>query len=154
MAAELLRFVSLPTAGLGSPLAQPGHRELPLVRSGDRLEIVVHHEGGGVESMSLPPEAADVMRGILDELARGARLAVLRDDQELTPNQAAKILGISRPLVVHRMESGDLPFRYVGTHRKCRLRDVLALQARLAEQQAALDALAADTDELRDTYGL
>ncbi|WP_159719106.1 helix-turn-helix domain-containing protein [Geminicoccus flavidas] len=68
-------------------------------------------------------------------------MAVLIEDQELTPNQAADILGMSRPLIVQRMEAGDLSFRYVGKHRRTRLKDVLTLKSRLDRQQAALDEL-------------
>jgi excisionase family DNA binding protein len=75
-------------------------------------------------------------------------VAVLSEDAEITPNEAAVILGISRPLVVHRMDIGDLPFRYVGKHRRARLADVLALKAKLDEQRSALKALAKDTDEV------
>jgi hypothetical protein len=46
------------------------------------------------------------------------------------------------------MEVGDLPFRYVGKHRRTRLKDVLALKSRLDAQQAALDELAEDTEDL------
>lgn len=49
---------------------------------------------------------------------------------EITPEQAGKILGISRPLVVQRMEDGRLPFYFVGTHRRCKLKDVLELKER------------------------
>ncbi len=46
----------------------------------------------------------------------GDRVAVGAEDQELNPAQASVVLGISRPLVVHRMDIGDLPFRYLGKH--------------------------------------
>ena len=55
---------------------------------------------------------------------RGEKVAVLAEDREVSPNEAAAILGMSRPLVVHRMDVGDLPFRYVGKHRRAKLRDV------------------------------
>lgn len=47
---------------------------------------------------------------------------------ELSPEDAGKILGVSRPLVVQRMDDGRLPFRYVGSHRRCSLSDVLKLR--------------------------
>ncbi|WP_435369988.1 hypothetical protein, partial [Acinetobacter baumannii] len=63
---------------------------------------------------------------LLSRLLNGERVAVLTEDQELSPTDASVILGISRPLVVHRMDIGDLPFRYVGKHRRASLKDVLA----------------------------
>ena len=47
----------------------------------------------------------------------------------LSPEQAAKVLRISRPLVYHRMDTGRLPFRQVGTHRRVLVKDVLALKS-------------------------
>lgn len=69
-------------------------------------------------------------------------------DQEVTPDQASGILGLARPLVVHRMDVGDLPFRTVGGDRRARLGDVLALKKRLDAQRASTDALVEDTEDL------
>jgi hypothetical protein len=79
---------------------------------------------------------------------------VLAEDQELSPTEASAVLGISRPLVVLRMDRGDLPFRYVGKHRRALLKDVLALKSRLDVRQAAIDLLAEDTEDLVQTHGL
>ena len=94
------------------------------------------------------------MEALLTRLASGERVAVLTEDQELSPTEASAILGISRPLVVLRMDRGDLPFRYVGKHRRALLRDVLALKARLDARQKALDELAEDTEDLIVNHGL
>lgn len=99
--------------------------------------------------MRLPPQAAVLLEAALGRLLQGERVAVLAEDQELSPNDAAAILGISRPLVVHRMDLGDLPFRYVGKHRRAKLRDVLALKATLDAQRRAMAALAEDAEDLR-----
>ena len=58
---------------------------------------------------------------------------------EASPNEAARILGISRPLFVHRMKIGDMPFRSVGAHRRATLRDVFALKSKFDAQRAATD---------------
>ena len=87
-------------------------------------------------------------------MLRGERVAVLAEDQELSPTEASAVLGISRPLVVLRMDRGDLPFRYVGKHRRALLKDVLALKSRLYARQTAMDALAEDTEDLVETHGL
>lgn len=46
------------------------------------------------------------------------------------------------------MDRGDLPFRYVGKHRRSLLKDVLALKSRLDARQTAVDALADDAEDL------
>lgn len=127
---------------------------LPKLVAGDRLEIHIHHEGGREQRLSIPPSAASAVEALLAHMLRGERVAVLAEDQELSPTEASAILGISRPLVVLRMERGDLPFRYVGKHRRALLKDVLALKSRLDARQAAMEALTEDTEGLIDTHGL
>ena len=78
---------------------------------------------------------------------------LLAETSEISPEDAASIPGISRPLVRRRMDAGVLPFRRVGTHRRLKLTDVLDLKrwevpVRAALLRAALDELRADTDDL------
>jgi hypothetical protein len=101
-----------------------------------------------VVSQAGAQEAAELIGGLLDHLAKGERVAVITEEQKLSPNDDAAILGVSRPLVVHSMEVGDLPFRYVGKHRRARLKDVLSLKSKLDEQRAALGALAEEIGAL------
>jgi len=114
---------------------------------GDQVEVRVRRKSGEDQVVRLPPKAAALLETALDHLLQGERVAVLTEDQELSPNDAAGILGISRPLVVHRMDIGDLPFRYVGKHRRTKLRDVLALKMKIDAQRKAMEALAADAEE-------
>ena len=88
------------------------------------------HANGTRESVRMPNSAVAVVRDILAKLVDAEGIAGLRGDDELSPEQAAAILGISRPRVVRRMDSGRLPFRYVGAHRRCCLSDVLKLHRR------------------------
>ena len=67
---------------------------------------------------ALPRQAAALVTDVLDRLVRGESVAVLAEDQELTPNEIARVVGLSRPLVVRRMDVGELPFRYIGKHRR------------------------------------
>jgi hypothetical protein len=74
-----------------------------------RVEVRVRQGTGPDQTLSLPPKAAAVLEVLLGHLFRGERVAVLAEDQELSPNDVASILGISRPQVVHLMDVGDLP---------------------------------------------
>lgn len=116
---------------------------------GDQVEVRVRRKSGEDQTVSLPPKAAALLQAALGHLLQGERVAVLAEDQELSPNDAAGILGISRPLVVHRMDIGDLPFRYVGKHRRTKLKDVLVLKTKIDAQQAAMEALAEDAEDLK-----
>jgi hypothetical protein len=125
---------------------------LPALRDVDRL--IAHLSGEGDRAVTLPPQIAALVGSLLARLRQGERIAILSDEEEISPQEASTILGLSRPLVVHRMNIGDLPFRYVGTHRRTRLKDVLALKEKLDATQAALDDLADETEILMRDHGL
>jgi hypothetical protein len=148
MTKHVLEFVEL------TPRQLKKADSFPKLVKRDRVEVRIRHSAGGDKTVALSPAAASMVETLLRHLLNGERVAVLTEDQEVSPNEAATILGISRPLVVHRMEVGDLPFRYVGKHRRAKLKDVLALKARLDQRQAALDALAKDTEELMRDHAL
>jgi hypothetical protein len=121
---------------------------------GDRVEVRVRRREGDDQTLFLPPDAAALIETLLNRLSQGERVAVLTEDQELSPNDAASILGVSRSLVVHRMDIGDLPFRYVGKHRRAALRGILALKTKIDSQRAAMEALADDAVDLGRRYGV
>ncbi len=114
----------------------------------DALEVGVLHADGTRETVALPPAVAGMVEDLLAKLSEAGHVALLAEDVEVSPEDAATILGISRPLLRRRMDAGVLPFRRVGAHRRPRLTDVLELKRREAPMRAALDELRADTDEL------
>jgi len=148
MASQVVKFAGL------SDRDRKRVGRLPKLASGDRMELHVRRSNGKEHVVALPAAAVGVVETLIDRLLSGDRVAVLAEDQELSPTEASAILGISRPLVVLRMDRGDLPFRYVGKHRRALLKDVLALKSSLDERQNALDALAGDTEDLMVNHGL
>ncbi|MSP02812.1 MAG: DNA-binding protein [Acetobacteraceae bacterium] len=148
MTTRVLQFVELSDRDR----RRTGRLEKPGV--GDGVEMRVRRRAGGDQTVTLPPGAAAVIEVLLGHLVNGERVALLAQDQELNPNEAANVLGISRPLVVHRMDIGDLPFRYVGKHRRAKLRDVLVLKTKIDAGRAAMEALADDAEDLRQRHGV
>jgi len=148
MTAQVLQFVELSDAD------RKATGSLGKLAKGDQIEVHIKRRGGDDQTLSLPPEAASLIESLLSHLSQGERIAVLTEDQELSPNDAASILGVSRPLVVHRMDVGDLPFRYIGKHRRTTLRDVLSLKTKIDVQRSAMEALAEDAEDLKKRYGV
>ena len=147
MTTHVLQFVEL------SDAARKETGRLGKLAKGDGVEVRVRRRSGSDQSLFLPPDAAALVEALLGYLLDGDRVAILTENQELSPHDAASILGVSRPLVVHRMDVGDLPFRYVGKHRRTTLRDVLGLKVKIDGQRAAIKALAEDADDLQQRYG-
>ncbi len=137
-----------------SGLSSQDLKKAPPLAKGDRILLRIQRGNGKDQPLSLPRAAFSVIQEAVDRLLKGERLAMVSENQEVSPTEASTILGISRPLVVLRMETGDLPFRYVGKHRRARMKDVVELKGRLDIQPVALDALAADSEDLTVERGL
>lgn len=90
-----------------------------------------------------PVESA--VRSMLDAVADGARVVVMRADDEVTPTQAAKLMGVTRQFVDRLCEDGVLPFRRLpgSRHRRIRVEDVLEVAAEREQRQAGGDAIRA-----------
>lgn len=114
---------------------------------GGRLELV--DDGSReIRSVVLTPRVAALLRQILDVLARGESVAIVPRHKMLTTQQAADLLNVSRPFLVRLLERGEIPFEYVGRHRRIRAEDLLAyMRHRDEERSRVLDELiAADAD--------
>lgn len=86
---------------------------------------------------------------VLEALANGADVAVLPLDAEITTQEAADLLGISRPTFVKLVESGHIPCRTPGVHRRLKVADVLAYRdAQEAERRAAFGELVLENQRL------
>ena len=130
--------------------------------SSERLATLVHAGrplalrvagAHGEEAVLLPAPAAELLLEILDDMATGSAVAVLRKDAELTTQRAADFLNVSRPFLVGLLEAGDVPFRKVGTHRRVRFEDLRRHKDATDDaRRRTLDELAADAQELRMGY--
>ncbi|MGH3274169.1 MAG: excisionase family DNA-binding protein [Streptosporangiaceae bacterium] len=112
----------------------------------------VHIQGElpGDDALVVPRQAAVLLARILGLLANGEGVNIIADTAELTTQQAAEFLNVSRPYLIKILESGEIPFRLVGTHRRIRFRDLSEYKNRddLARRRAA-DELTQLTQELR-----
>ena len=72
---------------------------------------------------------------ILVEMAAGNAVTLIPVHAELTMQQAAKILGVSRPFVVSQLEAGNLKFHKLSTHRRIHFLDVMAYKQRMTTER-------------------
>jgi excisionase family DNA binding protein len=91
----------------------------------------------------LPAPLAEALHQVLSALARNQAISIVPTDVELTTNQAADILNVSRSYVIQAVERGILPCRLVGSHRRLALPDVLTLRETMTVRaRRGLDDLA------------
>lgn len=101
------------------------------------------------ETLTLPRPIARMLQDILTQIAEGNAVTIMPLQAELTTQQAADLLNVSRPHLIKQLEGGRIAFHRVGTHRRIRLNDLLGYQRQLKdEQREALDALTAEAQEL------
>jgi len=106
---------------------------------------------GAGEQVEIPHEAYRVLRHVVAAMRRNLAVTVVPQAQTLTTQQAAGLLGVSRPTVVKLLDDGKVPYERIGTHRRILLRDVMAYRdQRRKEQYASLEAMGADMDEEED----
>lgn len=101
------------------------------------------------EMISIPPGALRLMVDVLTQLGQGRAVTVLPQNAELTTQEVADYLNVSRPYVVSLIEQHKLPARKVGTRRRVAFEDLLRYdEQQRAQRRAALDELARIDQEL------
>lgn len=117
------------------------NEELSEVRGEGSVRLVTA-DGREVE---LPSSALEALARVVHQMARGNAVSLVPVGEMLTTQQAADLLGVSRPHLVHLLEDGEIPFEKVGTHRRIRFEDLMAYKRVRDEQRR--DALRRLTEE-------
>lgn len=100
-------------------------------------------------TIRIPATAARLLLQILDELSQGHAVKVIPVLPELTTQEAADLLNVSRPTLIQLLGEGRIEFRKVGTHRRVRLDSLMSYKRALhADRLAALAELTAYDQEL------
>lgn len=88
-------------------------------------DIKIHIETGNDDVLVLPRPVVEMFAGILATLANGQGVQIMPVNAELTTQQAASLMNVSRPYVIGLLEDGEIPFRLVGRHRRIRFEDLM-----------------------------
>lgn len=131
-----------------SELAATASRELARA---SKEAISVRLEDG--TDLLLPKSVTALLIKIMTEMAKGNAVTLTPIHAELTTQEAANLLNISRPFLIRLLDEGKLPFHKVGTHRRIKFTDLEAYrEMRERERRAALEELAAQAQELGMGY--
>jgi excisionase family DNA binding protein len=106
-------------------------------------------DGKNMPSIELPPKALRMVANVLGMMAQRQPVMLLPQKLELSTQEAAAFLNVSRPFVVKQIDEGHLRCRKVGRHRRILFDDLMAYQQALHEEtEAALQALADQAQSL------
>jgi excisionase family DNA binding protein len=104
----------------------------------------------GQDTVTVPRIAVDLLVQVLAKLAAGQGVTLVPAHAELTTQQAADLLNVSRPYLIKLLEGDEIEYRTVGTHRRIKASSLMDYKARDdAKRRKAADELAAMTRELR-----
>lgn len=135
--------------------AVQGQRELASLLSTkfETQRIDIFDKEDKPHTLVLPTSALRLLVDILGELALGNAVKVVPVHAELTSQEAADLLNVSRPHLVKMLGEGAIPFTKTGRHRRIRFSDLMAFKMRRDEEsQQAMDALVQQAQELGMGY--
>jgi excisionase family DNA binding protein len=105
--------------------------------------------GPNGEQFELPDSLYRIMRLVVEHLRRGESVSIMHAAEELTTQQAADLLNVSRPYLVRLIDRGDIPCHMVGTHRRILRKDLEQYRAeRDKKRRHHLRAMVQDAEEL------
>lgn len=124
-----------------------------VVSSGGAADLRVTSNDGRAVEMTLPLSAAQVLVRVLQEMGQGNGVTITPIRKELTTQQAADLLMVSRPYLIEELlDTGTIPYRRVGNRRRIRFDDVVryreAEEQEVARREAVMRELVAETERL------
>lgn len=153
------------TTTIHSKMAVPAEGEVRAAAQGQRAlmaylatqpetqRIQIFDDEKHAHDVQLPTSALILLVDILTQLADGNAVKVVPVHAELTTQEAADLLNVSRPYLVKLLEDGKLPFHRTGKHRRLKLTDLMQFkEARERASERAMVELARQSQELRMGY--
>lgn len=137
----------------------PSQRDSDLARNAKQVldahapaaGLRVHLDDG--QELVLPQAAAQLLAHLLEEMSAGNAVTLIPIHAELTTQQAADLLNVSRPFLIQLLDTGRIPYHKTGTHRRVRFADLQAFRRQFeAEREKAMEALAQQAQELEMGY--
>ena len=101
----------------------------------------------------VPKKAMLLLFEILDNMAMGKSITLIPSEAEVSTQQAADMLNVSRPHLVKLLEKGEIPFKKVGSHRRIQLKDLINYDKKIKQTRSdELDFIAEQAQDLNLGY--
>lgn len=148
---------------LKSPLYQPSQMDIELATAASRtlasmdadddVHLTLHSPKMDKLDVIIPQAAMSMLISVLTHMSQGNTVTLFPYHAELTTQEAADFLNVSRPYLVKLLEAGDIEFTKVGRHRRVKFSDLLEYKSRKAEEQeAAMAKMVASSEEIGGGY--
>lgn len=119
----------------------------------DRVRMTLKAGDNQADDLFLPGQLVHLLLNILSEISQGNAVGIMPIHAELSTQEAANILNVSRPHLVKLLEQGDINFHKVGTHRKVLAKDVFDYKEKITKQRyEVLDELTALSQDMGMGY--
>lgn len=133
--------------------AKLSSRTLSKYADADRVQLSIKGSNNECDDLVLPGHALQLLLDVLSEMSRGNAISIMPIHAELSTQEAANILNVSRPFLVGLLESEQIPFHKVGTHRRVFAKDVIEYKQRIdTDRNMTLDKLAEESQKLGMGY--
>jgi excisionase family DNA binding protein len=124
-------------------------KEIEAFLAAQAMDEEAHLVGPHGELLHLPDSVYTLLKRAVHELALGNAVTIVPIQAELTTQQAADLLNVSRPFLIKLLETGQIPYHMVGTHRRVTYRDLIAYRERRDEvRRKVLRDIAREAQEL------
>ena len=141
--------ISFSLSDLSPELLAQFQQRLPQLQGAAARRPAVALKIGQEPELALPEAVVKFLLQALQQAAAGKKVVLVDADAEISPEKAAALLHVSRPFLVKQLDSGAIPFHWVGTHRRLRLADVLAYkQQRQAQSWELLRQMREEAEDL------
>ena len=108
----------------------------------DRVRMTIQSNSGISDELVLPGDIMNLLLTVLTQVSQGNAISLVPMHQEISTQQAADLLSVSRPHLVKLLEQNSIPFRKVGSHRRVKLTDVMTYRNTIdKERHKTLDEL-------------
>lgn len=132
-------------------VAKRSSRTLAKYASVDRVQMSISGSNGESDQFVLPGHVMQILLDVLSEMSNGNAISLIPHNQEVSTQEAANILNVSRPFLIKLLEGGNIPFHKIGTHRRVKLQDILTYKQQIDEKRnQVLDELS----ELSQSEGM
>lgn len=135
-------------------LAREASRKLaPYVQSNESIKLALRQQDTQEIEIELSYSMVRLLLDVLEQMANGHAVTLMPIHAELSTQQAADLLNVSRPFLIKKLDEGIIPYRKVGSHRRVKFEDLMVYKRETYVQRSqALDELTADAQALKWGY--